>query len=320
MLKVKNSSSFLYLFKKAISLVVISLICLVFFNGILPAKPLVCKNIKKERQQFLKTYKQKQYHEAFSKLSEFMHIYSNAQNCHGKLIKSQIWAYSDLALAALKMNDTQKCFQHTYTVNGLVETLEGANQKPLKSLLYNYSKCMELKGGKKEAAKVNCGAGPENFCGEFKFMLIDKIDANKDFVKNKCKESNHSRGLDLSSVGQSGCLILQPFVRVDLETGGRNTCPKLIWVNGSKTNSIHVEPKKDGEFVQNEILNDNNCCSIESDRLSIMSSDSKAYLKMSGMGRDCYGGTASWFFQDIYIIDFKRKKATLTEWIYVGLH
>ncbi len=106
---------------------------------------------------------------------------------------------------------------------------------------------MDLNGGQIEASKIDCSASPESFCLEFKNILMDKIDSKKGFISNKCDNSNYPKGLDLMGAGQAGCLILQPFVRVDLETlekGGRNICPKLIWVNGSKATSIYVEPKK----------------------------------------------------------------------------
>jgi hypothetical protein len=50
-----------------------------------------------------------------------------------------------------------------------------------------------------------------------------------------------------------------------------------------------------------------------------MNTGADVHLKMKGMGRDCYGGRASFYYQDIYEIDFTRKKMPLTESIFVEL-
>ena len=107
MLKVKSINSFFCLTRLTLSLTAVLFISAFFFSGTLHAEP-SCKNIKKERRLFLKTYKKKQYIKAYSRLSEFMKDYSNSENCRKKFIKDQVWAYSDLALAAYKIKDPEK--------------------------------------------------------------------------------------------------------------------------------------------------------------------------------------------------------------------
>lgn len=270
----------------------------------------------------MEDYKNKQYLKAYSKLSEFMEIYMNFENCRSNHVDSKIWAYSDLALAAFKMRDVKKCFQYAYDINKSVDTSEEEIRKPLNALLHNYSKCMELEGGKEEARKVDCQAFPWNLCGDFKSLLIGKKVSDTTFVNNKCKDPNFPDGLDLTSVGSTGCMTLEPFVAGNLEEGISNTCPKILWVSGSESSVIYVEPKKKGEYgmVENQILDDSNCCNIFTENLALANSDSKILLKMSGTGRDCYGGTASWSFEDIYTINFEEKKITLEKSKYEGLH
>ncbi len=186
MLNIKKSIPFFTLIRLLLTLIFfISFI----FTGTLHAEP-SCKSIKKERQLFLKNYKKKQYLKAYLKLSDFMKQYSNSEKCRNKNIKDQIWAYSDLALAAYKIKEPGKCFEFTNYVNDMIENREDEFQKPAKALIYNYKKCMGLKDGYREASKVSCRALPWRFCGDFKFALVDKIGKDKSFNNKRCKEKN----------------------------------------------------------------------------------------------------------------------------------
>lgn len=160
----------------------ILLIITLCFSSNIYAQDFPCDKIDRERKVFLQTYQKNKYQQAYLRLSEWVHRYPPSENCWNTHINSQLWAFSDLTRAAIELKNPKLCFENIYKVNDLVAVhgdyrkhpLKGKYKVPLKALMGNYEKCLELKNGITEASKLKCIGKPAMFCGNFKVLMMLK--------------------------------------------------------------------------------------------------------------------------------------------------
>ncbi|MCP3926398.1 MAG: hypothetical protein GY714_27870 [Desulfobacterales bacterium] len=298
-----------------IKLILLIAICF-FTTTTVSAEIIHCKNINKQRAVFLKMYKQKKYEKAYTGLRNFMEKAITSKQCRSEIKKIMIWAYSDLALAAYKKNDPKACFECFEDVLELIDD-DSDTGKPLSSLMYNYGKCMDLKKGISEAKKVYCNTRRHLTCMDFRELITEKIKTKKPFNIIKCKHKEHN-GLDLRFVNIQNCLVVEQG-KSGMSDEMR-TCPKIYLINGAKKTELQLASKKTKDKIILLKQDKSDCCNNDNNSISVLKEDKKILIKFSNYARDCYGGTAAWFFEDIYELDLVNRRLLLINNKHVGIH
>ena len=274
------------------------------------------------REAFLKSYQQKKYSVAYKMLSQSVNSYWNAVKVKtwtdhtgrarvtsslcfvdNKQAKHKLlWAYSDLALAAYKLKDAQLCLSNYVKSSDLGYNIYSKKKtKLIKALNYNYLNCVGLPNVEEEIISNACNKKYED-CFQLKHLVAFKI--HNKYPKTRSKNPLYPKGLDLKPFGMQGTIFLKGGFNIG-DDESKKLCPKIYW---AKDNIIKELKLKTGDKYDYETdLEDvSTCCNILAESLALTKQKSGIKLQVTYNGTDCFGGSARWFSEEIYGINFKK--------------
>ncbi len=257
----------------------LAILCLPSLAQAAPDPSCTAAAVNKQRAEAEKLVKSGDVHGALDHLADLFDRCGNDLEREPKL-----WLISDMAFAAYKAGDLERCRK---IFNEVDDDAATAFPKASKALLYNANLC----------------APREEYC-DYKLdhdepvcrmkLALEYARRNEltGFVAKKCPIAGHADGTAIlpAAGAKAACIELGEYVRKEDYAAD---CPAVFLVEDRGAGKPSRQKLAEGKGGVGWIAETSDCCSVGNPTVRTTNGKNELLFSSGGLARDCFGGTAA---------------------------